>query len=123
MGKARTDRYGNTREQKLINENRMLKKMIKSLRRELQKVNNYEHIRDILEGNCQEEQAQETRNVLENLKKIWACHACNEGVLEINIYSKLGESWYYRKCNSCAHRTPGKKYTSEVTGIYTQHKK
>jgi hypothetical protein len=123
MGKARIDRYGNTREQKLLNENRMLKRMVKSLRRELQKANNYDHIRDILEEHCQEERAQETRNVLENLKKVWKCHVCNEGVLEITIYSKLGESWYYRKCNGCEHRTPGKKYTSEVTGIFKQDKK
>ena len=53
----------------------------------------------------------------ESLKEIWACRECQTGFLEIVLYSKLGVTHYYRKCNSCENRTKGKRYGEQVKGI------
>lgn len=121
MGKARIDRYGNTREQKLLKENKELRRECQRLRKILSRFENFEHVKDVLEES-QEERVQETQRVLEDLKKAWECHDCKEGVLEITLYQRLTQTYYYRSCNGCGKRTPGKPYTSEVKGIFRKNK-
>lgn len=120
MGRARTDRHGFTREQKLLQENQKLKRQISALRKQLARVDldRYDVVKDIIEQHYQEEKAEKGKEILENLKQIWKCKECEEGYLEIKVYSKMGEPWYYRACNLCSHRTKTKKYDSKtVKGI------
>jgi hypothetical protein len=121
MGKSRTDRNGQTREQRLGRENKQLRKENNRLRKMLVRFENFDHVKDTLEEG-QEERVQETQRVLEDLKKAWACHECPGGVLEITLYQRLTSTWYFRSCDSCGHRTPGKPYSSEVKGILRKNK-
>ncbi len=116
LGKSRTDRNGYTREQRLSKENKELRKENNRLRKILARFENFDHVKDVLEED-QSERLKETQMVLEDLKKAWACHSCSEGVLEITLYQRLNQTYYFRSCNSCSHRTPGKPYTKEVKGI------
>lgn len=49
-----------------------------------------------------------------SVKKDRTCYKCLEGVLTIVKYSKLGEVWYFRRCNLCQHKTRGKRWTFDV---------
>jgi uncharacterized protein YlxW (UPF0749 family) len=121
VGKARIDRNGLTREQRLLKENKELRRECQRLRKALSRLENFDHVKDVLEED-QQERLKETQMVLEDLKKAWACHNCDGGVLEITLYQKLTNTWYYRSCNGCGHRTPGKPYTKEVKGILKENK-
>lgn len=123
MGKARTDKRGQTREQRLQRENEALKRQISSLRRSLARIDldRYSTVKDIIEEHYKEEKAQEGQQILENIKKTWQCKDCMEGHLEIFIYSHSGKTFYYRICSnapSCRNRTLSKPYDPlNVTGI------
>lgn len=122
MGKARTDKKGYTREQRLIKENQQLKRQVSALRKQLARVDldRYDTVKEIIELHYQDEKAQQGQEILENLKKIWACKEC-DGHLEIKLYSKMGETWYFRQCNNCSNRTKGKKYDNKtVKGIVSE---
>ena len=71
MGKARTDRRGYTREQALIQENRMLKKQVASLRKQLARldIDRLNIAREVIEEHYSEEKPDEKREILDNLKK------------------------------------------------------
>lgn len=123
MGKSRRGSKEITREQKLIKENRQLKRELSHLRKQISRLD--------LEGLEaakaavfeQEEKDRFNENVgdasasSEQLKKIWKCNKCETGFLEINLYTKCGLTQYYRKCNNCDHRTQGKRYDETVRGI------
>lgn len=120
MGKSRRGSKEFSREQALIYENKKLKKMISSLRKQLARIDldRYEHVRDALEEHySQEEERENAGAVLDRLKNQWRCHSCNDGVLEIILYDRAGNTWYFRKCNKCEKRTPSKQYDSSVSGI------
>ena len=130
MGKTKYGIKEFTREQRLIKENRQLKRELSHLRKQISRLD--------LEGleaakqMCfdQEEKERLNENVgeinsnLEALKKEWACSKCSSGWLEITLYSKLGVTNYYRKCNNCDNRTKGQRYDSEsVKGIIVKTQK
>lgn len=121
MGRARTDRNGFTREQRLIKENKSLRRQIQKLNKLLARVDldRYQQVREIIEEHYKEEKKDEGQEILEKMKQEWKCHepGC-EGYLEIIIYNKISDVWYFRKCNSCANRTKSQKYDSKtVKGI------
>ena len=109
-----------TREQKLINENRTLKRQVASLRKELARVDldRYSNLKETIEKHYQEDRAQEGKDILERLKQEWRCHKSNcSGYLEITLFNKINEVYYYRRCTECLNRTKSQKYTPEVKGI------
>lgn len=123
MGKSRTDRDGLTREQKLIKENKALKREIQKLRKALARneLNRYENVKEAVEDHERNLGLPTTQDLLESLKREWACKECNEGYLEIFLYNKLDQTWYYRTCSNaptCNNRTKAQKYDpKEVKGI------
>lgn len=122
MGKARTDRYGYTKEQRLKGENDKLKRQIASLRKQIARLDldRYETIKDLIKEHYQEDRAEEGKQILESLKKTWACHDCDTGYLEIFVYNRGGETWYYRICNNapaCLNRTKAQPYSPQVKGM------
>jgi len=119
MGKARTDRNGNTREQRLSYENQQLKKQVSKLRKQLARIDldRYEMVKDMIQEHYQDDRAAQGQEILDDLKKHWKCKVCNEGYLEIILYSKTGSTWYFRRCNSCDHRTKSQEYSENVKGI------
>ena len=127
MGKARIDKHGRTREQKLLQENQALKRQISSLRKVISRfdLDRYETIKDLISEHCQEDKAEEGKQILENLKKIWACKNCLDGYLEIFIYTRGGETHYYRICSNspgCMNRTKSQPYTPQIPGIIRKDK-
>lgn len=126
MSKSRRNNHGYTREQKLIQENQKLKRQLGQLRKQLARIDldRYEHIKQIVKRHYQEEYEQEGQELLEKLKEEWKCHepGCS-GYLEINIFNKINDTYYYRACNACNHRTKSKRYDpKEVKGIIKENK-
>ena len=112
-----------TREQKLSKENRQLKQELKHLRKQIARLDGdrFETLRQMCADNEESQRFQESipNSNTEALKKDWACNGVGcTGYLEISLYSKLGQTYYFRKCNNCSNRTKGKRYDSEsVKGI------
>lgn len=120
MGKSKRGEREFTREQKLVQENRILKRQVAALRKQLARVDldRYTNLKETIDKHYQEDNAQEGRDILEKIKKEWACQqpSC-EGYLEIFLFTKIDSTWYYRKCNCCTNRTKAQKYSPDVKGI------
>lgn len=128
MGKSRIDGRGNTREQRLQNENDKLKKVIAQLRKQLARIDldRYSNVRDIVHKHYQQEDAERhaeiQRESEEQLRREWACTKCGEGYLEIILLRKINDLHYYRKCTSCTHRTKLQRYAKSVRGLIKKDK-
>jgi hypothetical protein len=123
MGKSRRGSKELNREQKLIQENKELKRQLSQLRRQLARIDldRYETIRGMVEEYREDKKVEKTEDLLESMKKEWTCHedGCT-GFLQIFVYSKMGSPWYMRKCSElgCKNRTSAKKYDpNKVKGI------
>ena len=126
MGKSRRSDKEYTREQRLSKENKQLKRELAHLRKQISRIDldRYETVTkmcaDYQESERFQENMAENTSGVDQLKKTWACNECQVGWLEITLYSKLGETYYFRKCISCNHRTKGKRYSAEIKGILHQ---
>lgn len=124
MGKSKRGDKEYSREQRLVQENRLLRKQLSSLRKQLARVDldRYQNLKETIEKHYREDQAQAGQEIIEKLKQEWQCMECKEGYLEILLFNKLDSTYYYRKCNTCSHRTKSQKYTPEVKGIIKNFK-
>lgn len=128
MSRARTNRYGNTREQELLHENQQLKRQISSLRKRLARIDldRYDTIKEMIQEHYQEDKVEQGKEILESLKKSWACKSCDDGFLEIFVYNRGGSTWYYRICSNapgCLNRTKSQPYVEKnVKGIIREDK-
>jgi hypothetical protein len=123
VGKSKRGEREFSKEQKLIHENRILKRQVASLRKQLARLDldRYDNLKETIEQHYQEDSAQEGQYILEKIKKEWACQepGC-DGFLEIFTYNKVGDTWYYRICSAapaCKNRTKAQKYSLDVKGI------
>lgn len=122
MGKSRRGSKEFSREQKLIHENKRLKREVSQLRKQLARIDldRYDTVKGIIEQHYAQEREEEGKEILENLKKEWACRQCEDGHLEIFLYTKVDTTWYYRICSNaprCKNRTKAQRYTPDVKGI------
>lgn len=124
VGKSKRSDKEFTREQRLVKENKELKRELGHLRKQISRLDSdrFETLRQMCSDQEEKERLNEDlgppNSHIEALKKAWQCHKCSEGVLEITLYSKLGHTFYYRKCDSCQNRTKGQRYdSSSVKGI------
>lgn len=113
-----------TREQRLAKENKALKQELRHLRKVIARldVDRFETMKEMCSDYEENERFQESvgpvGSSLDRLKKDWQCNSCGNGFLEITLYSKLGQTQYFRKCSACNYRTPGQRYDPEtVKGI------
>lgn len=109
-----------SREQRLSKENKHLKREIARLNKILARLDldRYSTIKEMVQEHTMADKAEKTQDLLESLKAEWKCHKCEEGHLEIVVFSKLGNPWYFRSCNSCSNRTLSQVYdSSKVKGI------
>jgi hypothetical protein len=124
LGKSRRGLKEKTREQSLIFENQRLKLENNRLKKALAKrtLDPYDSVKEAIEEHCEEKNAGQGRDILDNMKQKWRCsHANCTGFLEIFLYSKVNSTWYYRICSKspvCKNRTKAKKYTEEVKGLF-----
>jgi len=123
VSKTRKDRYGNTREQKLANENDKLKRLIAQMRKQIARIDidRSANVREIVNNFYRQEDAelhaQKERESLEMLQKEWQCVKCETGHLQIILINKIGELFYYRACTDCSNRTKLQRYSKDVRGI------
>lgn len=122
MGKTKRGEKERSNEQRLKYENQKLRKEVGALRKQLARVDldRHSYVREIVEEHlAQEDQVpeQSTQETLDSLKRKWQCRECQMGHLEIHTFSKMGETWYYRHCSNCEHRTKAQAYTPSVEGI------
>lgn len=120
MGKTRRGDKERSNEQRLKYENNKLKREVSSLRKQLARLDldRHSYVNDIVQEHLANESEEfSTQDMLDSMKNTWKCRICNEGHLEINLYGKMGDTWYYRKCSNCDHRTKSQIYTPSVKGI------
>lgn len=103
-------------------ENDKLKRQISGLRKQIARLDldRYDIIKDMIQEHYQDDRAEQGEQILDNLKKTWACNVCADGHLEIFIYNRAGETYYYRICSNapdCSHRTKSQPYITSVKGI------
>ncbi len=122
MGKSRRGDKERSREQELKYENHKLRRQVSSLRKQLARIDldRYSHVKDMVEEHLSHEEAQSAQEMLESMKNTWRCHECSNGFLEIILYTKMNETWYFRKCSHCSHRTKSQIYTPSVKGLIKQ---
>ena len=122
MGKTKRGDKEFSREKQLVQENRILKRQISSLRKQLARVDldRYSNLKETIEKHYREDEAQQGQDILDKIKQEWACHEAEcGGFLEIFTYNKMGTIWYYRVCSNapkCKNRTLAQKHTPEVKG-------
>ena len=123
MGKTRRGERELSKEQRLIKENQQLKRENSKLRKDLARIDldRYNTVREMVQEYRDDKKLEKTSDLLDSLKKQWACRQCKDGHLEIFTYSKVGATWYYRICSNapqCKNRTTSKKYDpAAVRGI------
>lgn len=128
MSRSRTRRSGKEYDQldKLKHENSKLKREIGVLRRQLQRVDfdRYSNLHELVNKQRKESLAEENEAKRESLMKEWQCHSCGKDYLRINIWNHPVKGvMYFRKCNTCSHRTEMKPYTKDVKGIKAEEEK
>ena len=116
MGKHRTHDKDYSEIKKVRFENQQLKRENQRLKKQLARIDldRYSTVKDMIQEyrDSEEIEAPTTTDVLESMKKEWACREAGcVGHLEIILYSKMGETQYFRKCNSCRHRTKSQVYS------------
>jgi hypothetical protein len=122
VGKTRIGRKEYNRVQEFKYEIQRLKKENDTLRKRLARIDldEYGQLNKTIKKHQKQEKKQQPNDILEKLRQEWKCNetGCG-GFLEIFLYNKLNDTWYFRKCNEsgCKNRTKSKKYTPDVKGI------
>lgn len=99
---------------KLKRENAKLRKQFARL-----DLDRHDYVQKIVQEHLHQEEEISGDEILASLKRKWACHepGC-AGHLEIFLYSKMGEPWFWRQCSQCPNRTKSQKYdATQVRGI------
>ena len=104
---------------KIINENKQLKKELAALQKDLIRSQKEECL--ACGGIEKKPKKEKIKRVLEEVPESKPaplhdrkCHKCETGQLIFIEYLRLNETYYFRKCDSCANRTRGKKLTPDV---------
>lgn len=128
MGKSKRGEREFGREKRLAHENKKLKQQVSQLRKMLARVDldRYASVKETIEQHYQQEEAEEGQNILDKIRKEWACREpeCG-GFLEIFTYKRVDSIWYYRVCSNapeCKNRTIAQKYSPDVRGIMRKPK-
>jgi hypothetical protein len=103
-----------SKNQKLSHENKKLKNEISRLRKAITRIESGWCPGCLKEHSEPEEASLSEPSQTKVVRKDRTCFKCNEGQLRIFKYPKIGEMWYFRKCDACGHRTNGKKFTPDV---------
>lgn len=101
--------------QRLKHENKMLKRQISRLRKQLERVDleQYQNLREIEEKNKKEER----EFTLKTLEEQWKCYTCGDGVMRLKLWNRRDGLKYQRICDSCGNRTKVKPYKDGVKGV------
>lgn len=100
-----------TRLREVSNENKDLKKQLKVLHKQLDRIKNG-WCPKCLEKESPEAPLPKIKN--QDKPKNWECHKCETGILKLIKYTRAGEEWYFRQCHECLNRTRGKKWSEDI---------
>lgn len=105
-----------TREEKLVAENKKLKRQVKQLNNLLKRadISRLEHLERLVD-----EQRQFDKEIKKSDSKKrdkWLCHDCGRGYMMPRIFKRRDGDFYYRVCShdECGNRTRMKKLTKDV---------
>lgn len=106
--------------QRLRLENNKLKKQISKLRKELSRIDidRYSSLKDLIEAQAAEDSSFDSAAELEELKRKWTCHKCNNDHMRVVVVPRADGTFYLRKCGSCSNRTKLQKYVDGIEGIF-----
>lgn len=120
MGRSKSRNYDRETDKldKLKFENEKLKRQIKSLRKQLAKVDidRYQSLKELLEEQEAEDSTLDVKSRHDDLKKKWECHSCKEDYLRLVVVPRLDGMFYFRRC-PCGHKTKLKKFIDGVEGL------
>lgn len=121
--KSRTRRSGRELDllDRLKNENKRLKQQVAQLRKLITKfdLDRYNDFKDVLEANERLEAKFNKQEAKKELKRVWECWDCGEGILKLTILPRRDGTFYWRCCSNpeCGKRTKTQPYTNKVQGI------
>jgi hypothetical protein len=125
MSRSRTKRSGSEHDlvDKLKHENQKLKRQISQLRKQLSRLdlNKYANLKELVDKQELEDKHEEKQKHQEQVKKLWECFECRNGHLLMLTFERRDGVFYYRKCNSCGHRTQVKKLTADTQAGPTEN--
>lgn len=106
-----------TDNQRLKEENKRLRTQVSKLRKVINNIDmsHYSFVQDLL--NSKDFEAKPAKVTKEEVEKKWQCFNCEDGIMRLLTFSKMGDPYYMRKCDSCDHKTKVKKYTEDVKGV------
>ena len=129
MGKTRSGGKERSALQELKYENQRLKRENDQIRKQLARIDldRYGQLKKTIEKHYKKEEKKQGEDILEKVKKEWACNMeeCS-GFLEIFLYNKQSQTWYFRKCSdpACKNRTKAQIYDpNRVKGIMKKETK
>lgn len=104
---------------KLKVENKRLRNQVSKLRKVISRLDfeQYAHVRDLLEAHEKEDVKEVSKREKISLEEKWKCYHCDDGVLRLVMFHRMGKPYYFRKCDGCTHRTKMKPYNEEVEGV------
>jgi hypothetical protein len=104
---------------KLKHENKVLKKELSRLTKELVKTNSrYEGLDDLVQQQYEEEYPDTGARIAKEAEDSkWMCHKCNNDILKIIILNRADGTYYFRKCGSCPNKTKLQRYNDHVKGV------
>lgn len=129
MGKTRIGRKEYNTIQEFKHKIQALKRENDDLRKRLAriKLDEYGQLKKTIKKHYKKEETQQGNDILDKVRQEWRCKEPNcAGFLEIFLYNKLSETWYFRRCseNMCKNRTKAKKYDpNSVKGIIKKETK
>lgn len=97
-------------------ENQKLKEQISKLRKQISRLDlgRYSTIKELIEKHEAAQTEVEQQPHKEQLKKLWECFECRSDVLRMITFERRDGIFYFRKCNSCGHRTHTQKLNKDT---------
>ena len=78
----------------------------------------HSYVQEIIQEHLTEEQESiDSTALLSKMKSKWLCRDCHTGHLEIFVYSRMGQPYYFRQCSECPNRTRAQPHHPNVEGI------
>lgn len=118
MSKSRTQRSKGEHDlvDRLKHENQKLKRQISQLRKQLSRLDltKYNNIKELVDKHELEDKREAQQEHQEQIKKLWECFECRSDYLRMVTFERRDGVFYYRKCNSCGHRTALKRLTADT---------
>lgn len=107
--------------QKIKKENEALKREVKQLRKQLDRMPSHriEALESIAERQKLEAEQELNARKFEKLKEKWQCWECGKGYMRLITMPRRGGVFYLRQCSQegCGHRTNMKPWHPGVDGV------